>query len=126
VEAGETFFFRSREDHLWMIISDPSIDAEQVVIVNLTTYRKGSVLKEIACLLHPDDHPYIRHESCVNYHDARVYPDKHLTSLLARDKITLNVPLAPEILKRVRDGASLSTKIDAKHLTILLDQGVLD
>lgn len=124
--AGETFFFREKQAHFWIVLSDPALDASRVLLVNVTTFQRGSSHKEDVCRLYPGDHGFIEHESCINYHDSRVYPDAHLTSMLARDRIVLHDALEPHILKRIRDGASLSRRIPFEHLEILLDQGLLD
>jgi hypothetical protein len=126
VYAGETFFFREKQAHLWIVASDPAIDSSRVVLFNMTTYRPGLPHKEAVCLLQPGDHSFVTHATCINYHDARVLPDSHLTSLLARDRIVLSDKLDDPILQKVRQGASLSRLIKYEVLEILLDQGVLD
>ena len=69
MDAGSTFLRSDSDKHLWILISDPAQDPQQVLIVNLTTLDDR---KEKVCLLHVGDHPWIRHETCVNYADAVV------------------------------------------------------
>jgi hypothetical protein len=58
MKAGDTFQpADSTVDtfvHLWVIISDPEQDPDQVLIVSLTAYHPK---KDTACILVPGDHP---------------------------------------------------------------------
>jgi hypothetical protein len=122
VDEGETFFFPESNAHLWIVASNPAKDLQNVLLVNVTTYDPADRFKENACLLSHGDHAFIKHCSCINYADSRVFTDAHLTSLLARGRIKLQDKLDPAVLKRVRDGASLSKRIPLKNLQILMEQ----
>jgi hypothetical protein len=37
MEAGTTFLRADNDRHLWILISDPAVDPDQVLIVNLTS-----------------------------------------------------------------------------------------
>jgi hypothetical protein len=83
VKAGDTFTLKDKavDSHLWVIVSDPAIDAERVLFVSMTSY---DVTKEKVCLLDIGDHPFIKHKTCIAYDFAKVVP---LTALLAlRDR----------------------------------------
>lgn len=63
VEVGETFYFAaSHQNHLFFVISDPSINAQEVVLVNMTTYED---YKDNTCLLRPGDHEEVKHLNCI-------------------------------------------------------------
>ena len=70
MNAGDTFLVAlpgtSYDSHLWIVISDPDADAERIVIVSLTSHRAD---KDQACLLRVGDHPYVKHDTCVNYRE---------------------------------------------------------
>ncbi|HVA47944.1 MAG TPA: hypothetical protein VNH11_16360 [Pirellulales bacterium] len=108
---------------MWIIISDPDKDAENVLIVNVTSWRAD---KDQTCLVGPGDHPLIEHNSCINFHGSRVYPDQHLNWLFNGDKIVLHEPLSPAVLQRVREGAVLSPRMKLAHGQILLAQGLVE
>jgi hypothetical protein len=63
MDAGYCFLLSDIDDHLWIIISNPKLDPDHVLIVNLTTVAS---YKETVCVLSVGDHPWIRHDSCVN------------------------------------------------------------
>jgi hypothetical protein len=71
MKAGDTF--RPAENtvdqfiHLWVIISDPEQDPDEVLIVSLTEYHPK---KDTACILGPGDHPFIHKKTCVAYNLA--------------------------------------------------------
>jgi hypothetical protein len=69
VDAGDTFLRTDNDRHLWIVLSDPAVDPDTVLLVNLTTYDSR---KERACILLPGDHEWVRKETCVNYQDAVV------------------------------------------------------
>ncbi len=122
MDAGTTFLRSDSDKHLWIIISDPKLDAENVLIVNLTSL---DARKENVCVLHVGDHPWIRHDSCVNYADAVV---ASLTKLLAAKDagaIVLHDPIADDVLRRVREGAMNSTRISLNNADILINQGLV-
>jgi hypothetical protein len=66
MKAGDTLLIddpgTTLDSHLWIVISDPDVDPEHVVIVNLTSYRAD---KDQACVLDKGDHPYLSHRTCV-------------------------------------------------------------
>lgn len=123
MNAGDTFRFRSGDEHLWMVISDPGVDSSKALLVNCTTWRAD---KEQTCLLNPGDHPAIEHNSVVYYAGSRVHSLVHLHYLLNNDKIVLHDPLSAQVLTRVREGAASSKQIRLDHGQILFDQNLVE
>jgi len=78
---GDTFIKRPTSgipSHLWIVVSDPALDLEQVLIVNLTTSKPGSDV-DPACVVLPGEHPFVRMESYVIYERANVTSTAHLS-----------------------------------------------
>ncbi|MFI5460885.1 MAG: hypothetical protein ACHRXM_36200 [Isosphaerales bacterium] len=125
MKAGDTFYIRDRsvDAHLWVVISDPEKDAERVVIVSMTTYEN---YKEDACLLDVGDHPRISHKTCIAYNEARMTALEKLIALRDGGQLSMQALLSPEVLARIRNGVSKSTKINYKYIEFLLDQGVIE
>jgi hypothetical protein len=125
VNAGDTFFLtdRSVDEHLWVIISDPALDAERVLFVSMTTYRPP---REPACMLHVGDHALISHASCIAYEFARVTSNQQLEDFRAHGHLEMKEPVSPEILSRIRRGVSLSKRIPVAYLELMLEQNLLD
>lgn len=72
--------------HLYIVLTHPDGEPEKIVIVNLTSYRRGS---DTTVVLEPGDHPYIRHKTVVNYKDARIAPVEPIERLLWRQDYEL-------------------------------------
>jgi hypothetical protein len=62
----------SLDSHLWVVIADPTIDPQRVLIVNFTTRHNDS---DNACILQGGEHSLVNHETCVNYASAKVVSD---------------------------------------------------
>ena len=70
MNAGDTFFLgdKAADRHLWVIISDPTIDPDRVLFVSMTSF---DVTKEDVCLVEPGEHPFVSHKTCIAYWNAR-------------------------------------------------------
>jgi hypothetical protein len=129
MRAGDTFKFvlaTIEKKHLWVVISDPSLDvADPVVIVNLTTYREG--MTNPTCILRPGDHAFVRHPTSVCYEDALDVPNTALESAADDCAVVLQGPLQPSVLERIRRGAAEpSSRIPEACRQILLKQGLIE
>jgi hypothetical protein len=61
MDEGQTFLFPdAADDHLWMIISDPKKNADEVVIVGFLSFRED--LEETMIVM-SGDHPFVKHNS---------------------------------------------------------------
>lgn len=126
LRGGDTFQAadRKREEHLWIILSDPVNHPEApVLIANLTTRRAGS---DTACVLARGDHPFIKHDSCVNYQDSRLAEAKTLAGALTAKLLLAREPMSADVLRRIRVGASASRFIPLRNLQLLKDQGLVE
>ena len=122
MNAGDTFI-DGKYHHLWIVLSDPSIDANNVVIVNLTTH---SIAEESRCILRKGDHPFVKHKTSVRFADAR------LTCVADLEKLSKAGLLAPRercsvsLLDTIRVGASMDAHLLPVQCREVLDeQGLL-
>jgi hypothetical protein len=123
MDAGTTFLRADADKHLWIVLSDPTKDPDNVLLVNLTTLDEH---KERACVLNRGDHPWIRHESCVNYGDSVVTSLAKLNAALVGGALRVQAPMAPEILRKVRNGALDSERMPLDNADILINQGLVE
>jgi hypothetical protein len=122
MDAGTTFLLSAGDIHLWIIISDPKLDAQDVLIVNLTSLAPR---KEQSCVLRVGDHPWIRHDTCVNYGDSKVTTLDKLVDARDANALMIQSPVRPDILQRIRESAMNSTKLPLDHAEILISQGLV-
>lgn len=123
LRPGSCFKFAEKETHLWIVLSDPDLNPDLVLLVNCTTLTPR---KDKSCVLRGGCHSLITHDSCINYGEARTYSAEHLESLLTRDRIYLCDSMPSEIYKRIWDNAILSPCTHRKHSDLLLAQGRSD
>jgi hypothetical protein len=125
VQAGDTFLLGDKQvdDHLWVILSDPTKDAQRVLLVSLTT---AAPHKESVCLIQPDEHPWVRHETCVAYDKAKAVSLDQLSDLKNKGFIQLQAPVSAILLQRIRDRAGDSVDLAMELADILSEQGLVD
>ena len=126
IEEGATFIIpdpRGRLDpHLWVIVSDPSQDPDDVLIVNFTTRTDRS---DESCNVEPGEHPFVKHRTVVEYRGAKRVSARQLDQLLANTRLELREPVSQELLARIRAGAAISDFIPYGARRLLEEQGVL-
>lgn len=124
MKAGDTIYIpnpvTSVDSHLWMVISDPSID-EQCVIVNFTSWRAD---KDQACVVESHEHPYLAHRSCINFKDAKLVSNSDLDSLIEKRQLQNKAPLSPALLQRIRDSVP-DSHMNFNCVEVLVDQGLV-
>ena len=120
MNAGDTF--RYGRGHLFIVLSDPRIDPESVVIVNMTTDRA----QDQSCILLPGDHPFVTHRTSIKYNKARIESIRVLEKLISAGCVTPQDPLFGDVLERVRRGAAISDNIPFGCKQILIDQGLIE
>lgn len=125
MELGDTFELRNDkiDPHLWIVLSEPQQDAENVVIVNITTLLEW---KDQSCILGPTDHPWIRHDSCVSYQDAKCVAESLLDSLVTSGQLLPQGPLSDDALRKVIEGAEATDAMPNKCRKVLADQGLIN
>ena|SRR5438552_3579664 len=121
MKAGDTFLPLLRNTHLWVILSDPDLDSERIVLVNLTTY---TIDEESHCILQKGDHPFVRHKTAVRYEEARIVSSAELSKLL-KNHLTQRERMSGAVLKRIRDGASKSDRLREECRRVLDEQGLI-
>lgn len=125
MEIGDALLLedRSIDAHLWIVISDPAIDPEQVVIVNLTSHDDPS--KDASCVLQTGDHPWITHATCVRYKDARIVRESQLDELVKKKSLIPQEPVSDEVLTKIFRGVELTELMSLKCRKILQSQGLI-
>lgn len=126
--AGTSFFIAG-DSHLWFIISDPAIDASQVVWVNLTSYdpngSQTDAHNDPSCIIMPGEHGHVQHSTCVSYHGAHWGSISQLETRKKKGRLKLCRELASKaLLAKMRYGASTSPHLKFEAWQILEEQGL--
>ena len=110
------------DNHLWVVISDPALDENCVLAVNFTTLRPRS---DKTCVIHPGEHPFITHDTCVQYLGCQKMKLGTLEEQLNRGQIEKKEPLSPVLLERIRQGITKSIHTPGFAKAILAAQGLI-
>lgn len=128
IRAGSVFItsdkHRHVDDHLWIVISDPTQNRDKVFIANLTTYRGDAGHDD--CVLTPAQYTGLDHKSCVFFQGARLCRLELLEKSLELGLIELRDPLPDEIFGRVRDAAESTHFASGEAKELLRQQAPLD
>jgi len=126
MNAGDTLIVPRKtpgiDGHLWVVISDPQLDPDSVLMVSLTSYEP---YKDQTCELSANDHPFVSHRTLICYNPAKVASDEDLEKLVSSGLMRKHDPFSPELLKRVRQGAWDTDDIQLEHRQILIDQNLI-
>ena len=123
---GDTFWIPSSDsgiEHLHVIISNPEINHEDIVVVPLTT-RETWV--EETCVLYVGDHPAIKHDTCVDYRRADIVSAIKLDAALTKQQIRKNDTVSSEILKDILSGANETRFLPGRCDRVLSEQKLID
>ena len=126
MNTGDTFHLRGHENlqpHLWVVVSDPEIDADRVLIIDFTSDAPG---KDRTCVVKGGSHPCLPHDSCANYPKARILTNSELEHAKSIGALELNEPLDSALLRRIQQSAATSEDMHNKHRQLLVDQGLCD
>lgn len=124
---GDTFFAPWPEKdavvHLFFVISDPALDAKQVVVVPLMTWDE---YKEQTCVLVPGDHPFIRHRSYIDYGCAKSVDATKVERSIKAKQFRTNKRASDDLLRKIREGADRSDFLPLGLRDILEDQDLVN
>ena len=97
--------------HLHVVMNDPVFDpvrgVDSVLLVNLCSAKPGIVFDE-TCILHAGCHPFIKHDTYVDYYHAVVKAALPLEGEVAAGSVRTDQPMQEEDFKRIRDGFTVT------------------
>ena len=124
MQLGDCFVPRGGvNDHLHVIISDPAKDPARVLLVSITSVAE---YKEQVCLFNANEHPWVRHQSCVAFNFAKLVTNEALDKLRAEGVLEMFPPFSDLLLKRIWRGAEDSIELKDNFADLLIEQGFLD
>jgi hypothetical protein len=99
----------SSVEHLYVILFPPV--GGKVLFVNVTTPKND---RDITCVLKVGDHPFLTHESVINYADATEATLERVEQAISMKVFKPHVPFSADLLQRVQDGAAVSPAFPPK------------
>lgn len=108
---GETFLnLVGPREHLWVVSTLQDVEG-RVVIFNFTTCKPGPQCDH-SCIVHPGEHPFVKHETVVFYAGGQVLPVE--VARTHRDSFDLRQPVNQGLLRRIQKGALESLQTPGK------------
>jgi hypothetical protein len=127
LQAGDAFFNEERVGiprHLWIVVSDPAQDEDQILIANVTS-RKSVADSDNSCILNKGCHPHIPHESIINYRGACLTALVQLCRGIDKGLLKMTQPVDDDVLEKVRSGFMVSPFSKNGHKELLCKQGLV-
>ena len=122
MKQGDAFLWTgvTNDAHLWIVLSDPARNPDELVIVSVSTWEEGAPEE---CTFRKGEHPFFRKDlSYVAFHRALLISAREF----AKQKREDMVPLPPELVKRILEGADRTEVMPRKCKRVLQDQGLFD
>lgn len=111
IYAGRTFLLplpSSEQPHLWIALTHPyECNENKIVIVNLTTLRDWS---DTTLVLQRGEHRFIKHDTVVNYKDARVARTDAILATIQNGEASFDEDCTDELLELIQRKALVCTK----------------
>jgi hypothetical protein len=125
MDEGNTFLLpKSSDDHLWAIISDPSIDPDHVVVLRFLSFHDYEY-EQKSCVIYDGEHPFFKHATFVDYASAVITTNKHLEELKKTSHLKQrSKDLGAALLAKIRQ-AIPSSQIPLDCEKALESQGLL-
>ena len=122
MNAGDAFIPSHPYDHLYVVVSDPALDSDNIVLLNFTSYEPE---EEDCCIANAGEHQRITKRSCIRYKDGRVSSVAHINKLIETGTMRRQKSVTLGLLERIREGASKSDFLPEGCRRVLEDQGLL-
>ncbi len=100
--------------HLFICLTDCYGAEKETLTVSVSSYRAG-LPADLTCKLFPGDHPFLKHESYVDYGNARIISANKLVEGVKQDLFVQKEPLATCIFARVCFGLEQSLRTSPKN-----------
>lgn len=105
--AGRTLFLQPQGGHLWVVVTEPTGDPPQVLLVNFTTYRRPS---DPTLILQPGSHSFIDRPTAVSYGDAKLAGVEVLEQLVNAGAARFHDDCTEPLLASIQQGLLTSPR----------------
>lgn len=120
MRRGDTFTIPGGMRHLLVLLSDPVTYPDELVIVNLSSWRDW---QDASCIIEAEEHPWVRHKTVVAYKHAKITSLKVIKAQISSNMISSYPdPVSPDLFRRMLKGALSSREIPAKVKEVLKRQ----
>lgn len=123
LRIGQSYWFGRNIRHLYFIVSDPDLNPDEVVAVNMTTINHGEKY-DSSCVLHPGDHVAVTRPSYISYWRMQISSRFKIEDAIAIRVFSQDRDLRHDVLRMIQAGLIKSKDSKRRAKEILIDQGV--
>ena len=123
---GATLLVPSGPDskkHLFALLLDPVIvdgyGPKPCVLLACVTSIRAGVDHDDSCLLGPSDHPFIQHDSYVDFRFSRIDTAEHVQSRISEGIFIEKEHCSPATISKIVKGALISRRISREFKAML-------
>ncbi|MBW1649958.1 MAG: hypothetical protein JRJ44_04675 [Deltaproteobacteria bacterium] len=116
LNVGNAFLLATPPNDKYLFIIIAPTENGKFFCVNLTSKRNNS---DTSCILQKEDHTFIKHDSVINYKDAREINPLIIKQLILKGDCKLYKPVSQEALNKIQDRGITSTRLKNKYKNFL-------
>jgi len=109
--------------HLFVIAIEPvradGYGSNPMVLMACVTSRKNGIGHDGACELSAGDHPFITHDSFIDYRFTRIEPAQDVEARVRDGTFIVKESCSTDLLARIIHGAAVSRRINREFRQIL-------
>lgn len=114
---------REGHKHLFALMLNPTIvdgyGSKPVVLLACVNSTVNGIPAEDACVLQAGEHPFIEHDSFVDYRFTRIEQSETVEKRVEEGVFLVKDACSPDLLKKIVGGALKSRRIDREFKMIL-------
>ena len=107
--------------HLTVVLTDPAIARGRMVLTVPVITRRHRC--DLTCIPRDHDHPFIRHESCVDYRRTELRSEALLIKMLESGAAVHKPAMPAAVLERILQGVKTSCYSAPYAVTFLANSG---
>lgn len=111
------------KQHLFSIIIDPvtvsGYGSKPLALLVCAVSIKPGIIIDDSCLLFPGDHPFIIHDSFIDYKFTRLEHKEHLEKCVNKGLFTVKEQCSSDLIKRIIEGALKSKRLSREYKNII-------
>ena len=126
MEIGDVYLPEDKtiDDHPRIVISDPELNSEQVVLVNFTGFDGD--YRDHSCVLEIGEYDWLTKKTCISYKDACVVSQEAFDKLHECGLLKKLHAVSDSVLCKILEGAGISDELPNRCRRILAAQNLID
>lgn len=117
IELGTTLRCNEPPGHIWVVINEPSKSNGEILVVNMTTVRDGTI--DVACILDGTDYKLLNRPTTMAYSRAHSGKATNFERAVSEKKFSIITPVPKATLKKIIDGAHNSPELSEAKKRLL-------